>query len=741
MAAKKSAKRSGKTATKKGARRAVKKTTSRRPLRAYFNRELSWLAFNRRVLEQAQDKRYPLMERVRFLSFVASNLDEFYEIRVSGLIQQVESGSTSVGPDGMTPKEQIRNIHSVAAALVDDQYRCWNKELVPTLGDEGIPFKRKEQLTRREREWLKEYFEGEVHPVLTPLAIDPTHPFPQFGNKSLNILLWLDDPDTPRLEYMMAFIPVPRMLPRVVRIPGTKRTPASYIFLSDVLKLFAKELFPGYRIVSAHAFRITRNSDLYIDEEETENLLQTIEDELYNLRKGAAVRLEIEDGVEDDLLGELLDAIRLSRQHVFRVDGPINLMRLSAVYDLIDRPDLKFPPFSPHYPAGLRHQSSIYDAIAHDDYLLHHPYDSFEPVVDFVRGAATDPKVLAIKITLYRTSSDSPIVKAMMDAARAGKQVTALIELKARFDEANNINWAKLMEEAGIHVVYGFVGLKTHCKCCLVVRKEHDGLRRYAHLGTGNYHTKTARLYTDLSFFTARDDLTDEVSEVFNTLTGFAKSPTFRRLLVAPYTLHRKMVEHIQQEARNARKGLPARIIVKCNSLLDQEATDALYAASQAGVQIELIIRGICGVVPGVKGMSENIRVRSILGRYLEHSRIYYFQAAHAEHPQLFAGSADWMPRNFYRRIEVVFPVDDESIRERLLQGLLEPTLKDTFAAKHLRSDGSYRKAPLGDKETAFSSQRYFEDEANQRSTPIVVEAPAVLAQEVEATPEGAGIA
>ena len=715
-----------KAATKKALKTAAKAAPApqRKPTRAYFNRELSWLAFNRRVLEQALDDRYPLMERVRFLSFVASNLDEFYEIRVSGLIQQVESGSTVTGPDGMSPKAQLKAIDSVAGALVEEQYACWREALVPALEREEVPFKSKDELTRRERDWLKDYFEAEVHPVLTPLAIDPTHPFPQFGNKSLNILLWLDDPDTPKLEYMMAFVPVPRMLPRVVRVPGTTRTPACYVFLSDVLKLFAKELFPGYRIVSAHAFRITRNSDLYIDEEETENLLQTIEDELYNLRKGAAVRLEIEQGIDEDLLQELLDAIRLGRQHVFRVDGPINLMRLSAVYDLVDRPDLKFQPFNPYYPAALKHTNTIYDAIAHDDALLHHPYDSFEPVVDFVRHAATDPKVLAIKITLYRTSSDSPIVQALMDAARAGKQVTALIELKARFDEANNINWAKLMEDAGIHVVYGFVGLKTHCKCCLVVRKEANGLRRYAHLGTGNYHNKTARLYTDLSFLTARPDLTEEVSEVFNTLTGFAKKPQFRRLLVAPYTLHRKMVEHIQQEARNARKGLPARVIIKCNSLLDHEAIDALYTASNADVEIDLIVRGICGIVPGVKGMSENIRVRSILGRYLEHSRIYYFRAAHQDHANMFAGSADWMPRNFYRRIEVVFPVDDPETRDRLLNGLLEPTLKDTFAAKHLQPDGSYRLLSLKDGEEPFSSQRYFEDEANSRGIPVGAEVP-----------------
>ncbi|MCC5834488.1 MAG: polyphosphate kinase 1 [Opitutales bacterium] len=676
--------------------------------KAYFNRELSWLAFNRRVLEQAEDDRYPLLERMKYLSFVSSNLDEFYEIRVSGLIQKVEANITTAGIDGLGPKEQLRRIHSVTASLVADQYRCWHDAIVPALESKGIPFKTKETLSRRELRWLKGYFEDQVQPVLTPLAIDPAHPFPQFGNKSMNILLWLDDPDTPVNERMMAFIPVPRILPRVIRIPGSSRVPDSYIFLSDLLKLFARHLFPGYRIKSVHAFRITRNSDLYIDEEEVENLLQTIEEELHNLRKGAAVRLEIEAGVPDPLLDELLDAIRLPRQHVFTINGPLNLMRLMSVYDLIDRPDLKFPNLLPHYPPALRQAPTIYDAIREQDYILHHPFDSYEPVVEFVRQAAIDPKVLAIKITLYRTSSDSPIVKALRHAAQLNKQVTVLIELKARFDEANNINWAKVMEESGIHVVYGFVGLKTHCKCCLVVRREGDGLRRFAHVGTGNYHTKTARLYTDLSLLTAEEDITNEVAQVFNTLTGFAKSPEFRKLMVAPYTLHRKMNELILQEARNARKGLPARIIVKCNSLIDKETIDHLYQASQAGVQIDLLIRGICGLVPGVKGMSENIRVRSLLGRFLEHSRIFYFENTRGERPLLFAGSADWMARNFYRRNEVIYPIEQEDLRKRILEEVIETYLKDTRNATQLRPSGSYTALTAPKDEAPFSAQDAF---------------------------------
>jgi polyphosphate kinase len=675
---------------------------------AYFNRELSWLAFNRRVLEQAEDTETPLLERLKFLSFVSSNLDEFFEIRVAGLIQQVEANTTAYSMDGLGPKEQLRRVHSVSSALVKDQYECWHQHILPALSEAGLPFKSRSELNRRELDWLKDYFREQVQPVLTPLAIDPAHPFPQFGNKSMNLVLWLDDPETPATERMMAFIPVPRILPRVVCIPGSKRVPDCYIFLSDILKIFARQLFPGYKVMSVHAFRITRNSDLYIDEEEVENLLLTIEEELYNLRKGSAVRLEVEADIPDDLLEELLQAIRLGRQHVFRINGPINLMRLMSVYDLIDRPDLKFPPFHPHYPPVLRQKGFIYDAIRQQDLLLHHPYEAFDPVVDFTKHAASDPSVLAIKITLYRTSSDSPIVNALMEAARNNKQVTVLIELKARFDEANNINWAKMMEDAGIQVVYGFVGLKTHCKCCLIVRREADGLRRYAHLGTGNYHTKTARLYTDLSFFTCRPEITQEVAEVFNNLTGFAKDRDFRKLLVAPYTLHKRMNEFILQEARNARKGLPARIIVKCNSLIDKETIDNLYAASRAGVEIDLIIRGICGLVPGVRGMSDRIRVRSILGRYLEHSRIFFFQNAKENRPRIYAGSADWMARNFYRRIEVIFPIEQEDLRKRILDEILEPCLRDSKFAKQLRSNGSYRAVPSARQEEPFSCQQYF---------------------------------
>jgi polyphosphate kinase len=691
------------------------KTQSKKHKTAYFNRELSWLTFNRRVLDQAMDKRYPVLERMMFMTFVSSNLDEFFEIRVSGLMQQVEANFAEPDLAGLGPKEQLRRIHDITLSLVKDQYRCWFEDLVPSLKEAGIHFKQKTELTSKEKKWLEHYFLDQVYPVLTPLANDPSHPFPQFGNKTLNILLWLDDPQTPETETMLAFIPVPRILPRVVHVPDSGKSKGCYVFLSDVLKLFAGHLFPGYNIKALHAFRITRNSDLYIDEEEVENLLQTIEKKLYKMRRGEAVRLEVESGVNEELLERLLTSINLSRQHVFHIDGPINLMRLRTTYDLIDRPDLKFKPIVPFLPSELVRPANIYDSVREKDWLLHHPYDSFEPVVEFVQQAARDPKVLAIKMTLYRTSSDSPIVKALIDAARCDKQVTALIELKARFDEAANISWAKRLEEAGVHVVYGLVGLKTHCKCCLVVRKDADGLRRYVHLGTGNYHSKTAKLYTDISVFSARDSIATEVAELFNTLTGFAKAPVFKHLLVAPYNLHQRLCGLIRNETANARDGKPARIIIKCNSLIDRETIDALYEASCAGVSIDLIIRGICGLVPGVKGMSEHIRVISILGRFLEHSRLFYF-LNHGDDPVILCGSADWMPRNFFKRVEVIFPIEDPHLRQKLLEEILKMQLSDTDRARILQSNGGYAHIPVQKGAEPFSAQDHFLAEAERQN-------------------------
>lgn len=681
---------------------------------AYFNRELSWLAFNRRVLEQARNPSNPLLERVKFLAIVSSNLDEFFEIRVAGLIQQVDSGIGKSGFDGLGPLELLRRIHSVVASLVDDQYRTWLDDLVPALAAERIHIKAAGELTPTELAWVRQYFEEQVSPVLTPLGLDQSHPFPQLANKTLNVIVSLDDPEAEEIEPQAAILPIPRILPRLVRIAPEGPDQETYIFLSEIIKLGASELFPGYRISGAHAFRVTRNSDLYIDEEEAENLLKTIEKELRNLRRGAAVRLEIEAGVDKQIFETLCTNLDLSHEYVFRLSRPINLLRLMSLME-IDRPDLKYPPFIPSISSVLRPEVSPFDTIRDRDVLLHHPYDSFDPVVEFVEQAAQDPNVFAMKQTLYRTSGDSPIIRALIEASKNGKQVTALIELKARFDEANNIEWARQLEEAGVHVVYGLVGHKTHCKCSLVVRREGRHLRRYAHLGTGNYNPKTARLYTDLSLFTCRTDITADIANLFNTLTGLSLKPEFARLLVAPFNLHSRLQELIDVESANALAGKPARIMAKMNSLVDKATIDRLYTASQNGVQIDLIIRGICCLVPGVRGLSENIRVRSIVGRYLEHSRSFYFQNADGA-PLLYAGSADWMPRNFFRRIEVIFPIDDPDLRSWFVNEMFPMEMQDNRDARELRSNGAYRPVTRHPNEPTFSVQDHFISAANQRT-------------------------
>jgi len=674
----------------------------------YFNRELSWLAFNRRVLEQAWDSRNPLLERLKFLAIVASNLDEFFEIRVAGLIQQADSDVAELSIDGLGPREQLRRIHSVVGTLVESQYRCWSDSIVPELRAAGLRFKTVDELTKAELAWVRSYFKKQVAPVLTPLAVDASHPFPQIGNKSLNVVVSIDDPETPEIESFMAILPVPRILPRVVEIaPGRKKARnRRFIFISEIVKLCAASLFTGYRVTGAHAFRVTRNSDLYIDEEESENLLKKIEEELRNLRRGAAVRLEIDDGVADPIFDELCDRLDLSREYVFRFNAPLNLARLMSVYEMLDRPDLKYLPFKPDPGPFPKDGTSIFSAIAKKDHLLHHPFDSFQPVVRFVEEAARDPRVFAIKQTLYRTSGDSPIISALIEAAGLGKQVTALVELKARGDEANNIQWARQLEEAGVHVVYGVAGLKIHCKCCLIVRRERGRLRHYAHLGTGNYNPRTARLYTDFSFFTVRKAMTAEVAHLFNVLTGFVRTPRFREMLVAPYNYHARIQTLIGRETANALRGRPARIIAKMNSLVDKKTIESLYTASRAGVQIDLIVRGQCCLVPGVKYHSENIRVRSIVGRFLEHSRAYYFQN-HGGRPGIYLGSGDWMSRNFFRRVELIFPVDAPALRRRIIDDILPAQLRDTENARELKSNGAYLPVTPRAGGKRFSFHRY----------------------------------
>ncbi len=678
-----------------------------------FNRELSWLAFNQRVLDQAKETDYPLLERMKFLAFFSSNLDEFFEIRVAGLMQQVKSGIIEMGPDRLDPKEQLQKIRTSVNGLILEQVDCWTNQLVPSLEEKNVLFRSYEELTRNEKQWLTKYFEEQIFPVLTPLAIDPAHPFPHLTNKALYVLASIADPKERIIESMMAIIPVPRILPRIVRIGAMRKGNAEvYVFLSDIIQHYIKRLFPGYKVRSAVPFRITRNSDLYIDEEEVENLLRKMEEELVNRQKGVAVRLEIAEGADPVLLEELLKSLGLHQDDAYIINGPINLMRLMGVYDLIDRPDLKFPPQIPFLPSGLHAPANFFEQIKKRDILLHHPYESFQPFIDFLVQAARDPQVFAIKQTLYRTSGNSPIVEALMEASRRGKQVSVLVEIKARFDEANNIQWARRLEDVGVHVVYGLVGLKTHCKTCMVVRREQDELRRYVHLGTGNYNQRTAKFYTDLSFFTANPSITSEVAGLFNTLTGFSLTPVFEKLHVAPFNLHSKIQNYIQTEAQNAREGKPARIIAQMNSLLDRTTIENLYKASQAGVAIDLIVRGICTLVPQLKDISENINVRSILGRHLEHSRIFYFENGSGDQAHILAGSADWMPRNFFRRIESVFPIEAPELRKRILH-ILETYLKDTRNARVLHSNGSYYKVRGSlNKTVQLSAQEIFYQES-----------------------------
>lgn len=644
-----------------------------------FNRELSWLSFDRRVLELAEDDTVPLLERVRFLSIVSSNLDEFFEIRVAGIMQQEESASHPATREFL--QEVLRRAHE----LVDAQQNCWRSQILPALAQEGINFKVSGKFSKEDRRELSERFDRDILPALTPLAIDPSHPFPVLTNKGLYLLALLRDTETQETRY--AVVPIPRVLPRILALGnGSER---SFTLLSHVIQLFIDRLFPGLELSGSWAFRITRNSDLYVDEEESGNLLEAIEEEIRNLRKGAPVRLEIESSAPAEVLAWLLKSIGLKAENAFKTDGPVNMVRLSSLIDLISRPDLLYPHFSPTTPIEFAEPTKLFSRIGKQDILLHHPYESFAPVVDFIRQAASDPSVVAIKLTLYRTSGDSPVVEALKEAARNGKQVTALVELRARFDELNNIEWARQLEEAGAHVVYGLAGLKTHCKACLIVRQEKSGLRRYAHLGTGNYNPKTARLYTDFSLFTADDEITADVGLLFNVLTGNLSKPKFKHLLVAPFYLQRGILDLIASETSAALAGRKASIFAKVNSLVDPEVIKALTLASQAGVKIELIVRGICCLIPGVPGISENIRVTSVLGRFLEHSRIFRFENSGGE-PVILLGSADWMQRNFLRRVECVFPLRDKHLCKRIEKEIIQTYASNLGDSKELISDGTY---------------------------------------------------
>lgn len=652
----------------------------------YINRELSWLSFNSRVLEEAQDVNNPLLERVKFLAIVANNLDEFFEVRVAGLLQLRESGAGPTGPDLMTPDEQLKRITRKVHSQVDTQYRCWNDELLPALAAEGIHLWKAQSLKDTHQDFVRRYWTEELEPLLTPVVVDPSHPFPRVINKALCIGALLES----HRQRTLGVVTVPRVLPRILRLPDDGGGAIHFVTLAGIVDLYLRDLFRGYKVLSSASFRPTRNSELYFNEEEADNLLEEMTEQLKNRRKGDTVRLEIESAAPDRLVNLLRNQFGVADDQIFRVQGPVNLNRVMTIYNDVPHPHLKHPSFVPVEQNLPKDSEAFFDTIRRKDILLHHPYESFTTVIDFIGMAAADPKVLAIKQTIYRTGDESPVVQALINAADRGKEVTALVELKARFDEASNIEQAKRLEESGVHVIYGVMGLKIHCKLSMLLRRDEDGLRRYAHLGTGNYNPSTARFYTDLGLITAHPDLTSDVAEVFNLLTTRSRETSFQKLLVAPASLMKGLLERIGRESENARAGRPAAIIGKMNGLLDPRIIQALYQASQDGVQIDLIVRGICCLRPGLPGISENIRVYSIIGRYLEHSRVYYF--ANAGKMEIWAGSADWMNRNLRGRVEVCFPIEDKKLKERIFSELLQLCLLDRAKARFLQADGNYKR-------------------------------------------------
>ena len=680
----------------------------------FINRELSWLEFNRRVLEEAQDPTQPLIERVKFLTIFSSNLDEFFEIRVAGIKQQIESETSDVGPDGMSPTETFNAIQRVTHELVETQYSLWNKELAPLLAKNNIRVHEAARLTGKRATWARKYFREEVFPMLTPLAVDASHPFPQLLNRSHN--LFVRALAERGGEPLHAIVQVPRAQPRLILMPRGQGEdePWDYIYLASLIKHHIGELFPGLILDGVHAFRVTRNSDLYIDEEEAENLLRSIEQELRRSSRGDAVRLEVETDCPNDFRDLLLEFFDLGEDDLYRVAGPLSMTHLSPLISNDAFAKLKDRIFQPSRDPALPAHANPFEVMRKQDVLLHHPYESFDPIVELIETAAEDPQVLAIKITLYRTSGDSPIIEALTHAASAGKQVTALVELRARFDEAANIQWARQLEEAGAHVVYGVVGLKTHCKALLIVRRDADRLRHYVHLGTGNYHPRTARIYTDFSLLTTNPKITEEVAIVFNTLTGLAGYPGMEKLMVAPFDLSKRLVGLIERERDHALAGKEARMIVKLNSLVDHEVIEKLYEASCAGVKIDLIVRGICCLRPKVPGLSDNIRVISIVGRFLEHSRVYYF--ANAGDPVVYLASADWMPRNFVRRVEIAFPIEDAALRDEVINEILPNYLNDHVKTRELQPDGTYVRVQPQEGEKPSQVQLHFRERSRRQA-------------------------
>ncbi len=657
--------------------------------RQFFNRHLSWLQFNGRVLEEALDSRNPLLERVKFLAITASNLDEFVEVRLAGLLQQVEQGRGQAGPDGMMPDAVLAQMAETIQQFVEDQYKCWREKLVPALAGESIYVRQVSKLKPAARKTAAKFYLERVEPLLTPVTVDPAHPFPRVQNKAL-CLAFLLRRRRKSAHIYLGVVTVPRALPRLLRLPGEGKM-IEFAFLHDIVHAYASHLYHGYQILSAAPFRVTRNSNLYLREEESRNILDSVDMQLHRRRKGAAVRLEIEAGADPEIVERLRTNFGLANWQVFEVHGPINLSRLFNLYEQTPRADLKFRAFVPRELAVKPGAPALFELLRQRDLLLHHPYDSYSTVVRFIESAAQDPDVLSIKQTLYRTSENSPIVRALMEAA-AKKEVTVVVELKARFDEDSNIRWARSLQEAGVQVYYGLVGLKTHCKLALIVRRDPDGkTRRYAHLGTGNYNPSTARIYTDLSLLTHDSKITEAVHHVFNYLTAYSEQPHYGPLSVAPLNLGKNCVSLIDREAKHARAGRPAAIIAKVNSLLDTNIIHALYRASQAGVQIELLIRGACALRPGMRGISSRIRVRSVVGRFLEHSRIFAF--SNGGKTEVYLGSADWMPRNLNERVEVMFRLKDPALCEQVCRMILAPYFADTEKTRFLAQDGTYARA------------------------------------------------
>ncbi len=655
----------------------------------YLNRELGQLAFNRRVLAQAENRAHPLLERLRFLCIVSSNLDEFFEIRVAGLKAEIEAGSPPVGPDHMRADLVFQQVSKTAHEVVALQYQLLNQEVLPGLAGEGIRFLRRSDFSSAQAEWIKAYFSREVMPVLTPIGLDPAHPFPRVLNKSLNFAVELEGKDAFGRNSGLAIVQAPRVLPRVIRLPKEIATAEyDFVFLSSVLHTHVGELFAGMKVVDCHQFRVTRNSDLFVDEEEIKDLRTALRGELPHRHFGDEVRLEVAENCPQQISDFLLSHFNLAQDDLYRVDGPVNLVRLMNVPDWVDRPAQKFPRFVPGLPKELDRPGDMFSAIRDGDVLLHHPFQSFQPVILFLEQAARDPAVVAIKMTVYRTGAESELMDVLIGAARSGKEVTVVLELLARFDEEANINWAQRLEEVGAHVVYGVVGHKTHAKMLMVVRREEERLRRYVHLATGNYHPRTTKLYTDFGLFTCSEEIGAEVSDVFVQLTGLGRAIRLKYLLQAPFTLHKQVLRAIQNETQMAQAGRKGRIIAKMNALLDPEVIAALYDASKAGVEIDLVVRGVCALRPGLPEVSQNIRVRSIVGRFLEHTRVFYFHNDGAE--DVYLSSADWMERNFFRRLEVCFPVLDAKLKKRVIDEGLKPYLDGDGQAWEMDPDGGY---------------------------------------------------